>query len=80
MLFEYVKARRMTRYLYRMRLQSGRWYTLAARLNARRLEARLDGHPLFIYDLPRPVTGKFGLWSKADSRTRFRRLTVSRAG
>jgi len=76
MLFEYVKARRMTRYLHRLPLRTGRWYTLAATVNGRRVEARLDGHKLFVYDLPRPIAGKFGLWSKADSRTRFRRFTA----
>ena len=76
MLFEYVKARRMTRYLHRISLRAGRWYTLSAAVNGRRVEAWLDGHRLFIYDLPRPVAGRYGLWSKADSRTRFRRFQV----
>lgn len=76
MLFEYVKARRQTRYLHKIPLTTGRWYDLVARVNGRRLEVWLDGRRLFTYDLPRPVVGKFGLWSKADSVTRFRRFAV----
>lgn len=79
MLFEYVKARRQARHLHRIALASGRWYRLAADVRGRRLTALLDGNVLFQYDLPQRVAGRFGLWSKADSRTRFRRFAVDGA-
>ncbi len=79
MLFEYVKARRLTRYLHRIPLRSGKWYGLTARVNGRRVSAELGGHRLFIYDLPRTVNGKYGLLAKADSRTRFRRFALDPA-
>ncbi len=41
-----------------------------------RLNAREDNVMLFEYDLPRKVSGRFGLWSKADSRTLFRRFSA----
>ena len=77
MLFEYVKARRESRFRYTATLVSGHWYTLTARIAGKRLTALLEGKFLFYYDLPRPVSGKLGLWSKADSVTRFRRFVLS---
>ena len=79
MLFEYVKAHREARHLHRIALQSGRWYALAAGVRGKRLKAWLDGALLFEYDLPAPVRGRYGLWSKADSRASFRRFTVDAA-
>jgi pyruvate,water dikinase len=77
MLFEYVKARRLARVNHKLALRSGVWRTLTASITGRHLTALVDGKPVFAYDLPRPVSGRFGLWSKADSVTRFRQFVVS---
>lgn len=77
MLFEYVKARRLTRFNRKLALQSGAWRTLTASIAGKRVKALVDGKLIFEYDLPRPVSGRFGLWSKADSVTRFRRLVIT---
>ena len=76
MLFEYVKARRESRFRTSVTLQSGHWYALTVQIAGTRLKALLDGKILFEYELPRPVSGKLGLWSKADSVTRFRRFVL----
>lgn len=77
MLFEYVKARRLARHNHKMALRSRVWRTLTASIAGQHLKALVDGKVLFEYDLPRPVSGRFGLWSKADSVTRFRRFVVT---
>ncbi len=77
MLFEYVKARRLARHNQKLALRSGVWHTLTASIAGQHLTALVDGKPAFAYDLPRPVSGRLGLWSKADSVTRFRRFVMT---
>lgn len=76
MLFEYVKARRLARFNRKLALRSGVWRTLQASLAGKRLKALVDGRLIFEYDLPRPVSGRLGLWSKADSVARFRNFVI----
>jgi hypothetical protein len=43
------------------------------------IEGFLDGKPTLSHDLGRPVSGRIGLWSKADSVVYFDDLRVDPA-
>jgi len=75
-LFRYKKAKRQTRQIERVSLQAGRWYALSVRVTDTKMTAVLDGKDLFVYELVEPVSGKVGVWSKADSVTHFRDFRV----
>jgi len=78
-LFQYIKAKRFTRHIHRVTIEKERWYRLSVRVAGKRMNALLDGHFLFEYDMPATVRGKVGLWSKADSVTGFRNFVVDTA-
>jgi hypothetical protein len=44
---------------------------VAARVPANKVEGYLDGKIYLRHTLPQPVSGKIGLWSKADSYMHF---------
>lgn len=75
-LFRYKKAKRLTRQIEHVSLQAGKWYGLSVRVVGTKMTAVLDGKDLFVYDLGEPVSGKVGVWSKADSVTNFRDFRV----
>src|SRR5262245_28755189 len=55
------------------------WHALKVRINGTRVEGYLDGK-LYLEDtLAQPVSGRIGLWSKADSYMYFTDYTVSPA-
>ena len=53
------------------------WHDLKVRIAGTRLEAYLDGKRYLEHTLARPVSGRVGLWSKADSHVYFDDFTVT---
>jgi hypothetical protein len=52
------------------------WHDLKVRIAGNKVEGYLDGKLYLQYTLPQPVSGKIGLWSKADSYMHFDDFTV----
>jgi hypothetical protein len=50
---------------------SRQWHELKVRIAGTKVEGYLDGKLLLEHTLPQPVSGRIGLWSKADSRMYF---------
>jgi hypothetical protein len=55
------------------------WHDLKVRVAGTTLEAYLDGKRYLEHVLPAPVSGRVGLWSKADSHVYFDDYTVTPA-
>jgi hypothetical protein len=53
------------------------WHDLKVRVAGTKLEAYLDGKRYLEHVLPAPVSGRVGLWSKADSHMYFDDYTVT---
>jgi hypothetical protein len=47
------------------------WHDLKVRIAGKKVEGYLDGKLYLEHDLPVPVAGRIGLWSKADSYVYF---------
>ena len=47
------------------------WHDLKVRISGNKVEGYLDGKLYLQHTLPAPVSGKIGLWSKADSYMHF---------
>ena len=47
------------------------WHDLKVRISGTKVEAYLDGKLYLEHSLPEPVSGRIGLWSKADSYVYF---------
>jgi len=59
-------------------LAVGQWHSLRVISNNERFEVSLDGKPLFdVTDRSLPQAGPMGVWSQADSNTRYGSLLVS---
>jgi hypothetical protein len=58
---------------------SKQWHDLKVRINGTKVEGYLDGKLYLEHTLPIPVSGRIGLWSKADSYMRFSDYTVTPA-
>ncbi len=54
----------------------GDWHTLRLRIAGTQLTGWVDDTQALTFTLPAPVTGRVGLWSKADSVTDYRRFTA----
>jgi len=59
--------------------QSRQWHDLKVRINGTKVEGYLDGKLYLEHTLAEPVSGRIGLWSKADSYVHFDQFTVMRA-
>jgi hypothetical protein len=55
------------------------WHDLKVRINGTRVEGYLDGKLFLEHTLSQPISGRVGLWSKADSHMYFSDYTVSAA-
>src|SRR5467141_3578807 len=55
---------------------SKQWHDLKVRISGTKVEGYLDGKLYLQHTLPEPVSGKIGLWSKADSYMHFDDFTV----
>src|SRR5499433_1460645 len=58
---------------------SRQWHDLKVRINGTKVEGYLDGKLYLEHTLPEPVSGRIGLWSKADSYVHFDQFTVMQA-
>jgi len=58
---------------------SREWHDLKVKISGTKVEASLDGKPYLEHTLPEPVSGRIGLWSKADSYVFFDQFTVTPA-
>jgi hypothetical protein len=58
---------------------SRQWHDLKVRISGTRVEGYLDGKLYLQHTLAQPVSGKIGLWSKADSYMHFDDYTVTQA-
>ena len=55
------------------------WHDLKVRIAGAKVEGYLDGKLYLEHTLPEPVSGRIGLWSKADSHMYFTDYTVTSA-
>jgi len=55
------------------------WHELRVRINGSKVEGYLDGKLYLEHTLAQPVSGRIGLWSKADSHMYFTDYTVAAA-
>jgi hypothetical protein len=55
------------------------WHDLKVQIAGPKITAYLDGKPYLEHVLPAPVSGRIGLWSKADSHMYFDEFTVTLA-
>jgi hypothetical protein len=55
------------------------WHDLKVRISGTKVEGFLDGKPYLEHVLPERVSGRIGLWSKADSHMYFDDYTVTPA-
>jgi hypothetical protein len=55
------------------------WHDLKVNIAGPKVAAYLDGKPYLEHVLPEPVSGRIGLWSKADSHMYFDDFTVTSA-
>ena len=53
------------------------WHDLKVRIAGTKVEGYLDGKLYLEHTLAQPVSGKIGLWSKADSYVRFDAFTAN---
>ena len=58
---------------------SRQWHDLKVRIAGAKVEGWLDGKLYLEHTLPEPVSGRIGLWSKADSHVYFDDFTVTPA-
>ena len=58
---------------------SKQWHDLKVRISGSKLEGYLDGKLYMEYTLPAAVSGRIGLWSKADSYMHFSDFAVTTA-
>jgi hypothetical protein len=56
-----------------------KWHDLKVQIAGPKITAYLDGKPYLEHVLPAPVSGRIGLWSKADSHMYFDAFTVTPA-
>lgn len=59
-----------------MPLARNEWHSMKITVKGQKLEGYLNGKLLLQYDLPEPVSGKIGTWSKTDSVSYFDDYTV----
>jgi hypothetical protein len=58
---------------------SKQWHDLKVRITGTKVEGYLDGKLYLEHTLPAPVSGRVGLWSKADSYMHFSDYAVTPA-
>ena len=76
-LWQFVKGRRSSvKWVRNAPTASRQWHDLKVRISGTKVEGYLDGKLYLEHTLSTPVSGKIGLWSKADSRMYFDDLTA----
>ena len=80
MLWKFEKGRRSSvEWVRNTPTASRQWHDLKVRIAGNKVEGYLDGKLYLQHTLPQPVSGKIGLWSKADSYMHFSDYTVTPA-
>jgi hypothetical protein len=76
-LWKFEKGRRSSvKWIRNTPTPSHEWHDLRLQIAGTKLQAFLDGKPYLEYVLPEPVSGRVGLWSKADSYVYFSDFAV----
>jgi ABC-2 type transport system permease protein len=71
-LWKFEKGRRsQVKWIRNTPTASRQWHDLKVRIAGNKVEGYLDGKLYLEHTLPEPVSGKIGLWSKADSYMHF---------
>ena len=71
-LFKYEKGKRSSvEWIRDTPTPSGQWQDLKVRISGAKVEGYLNGKLYLTHTLPMPVSGKIGVWSKADSVVYF---------
>ncbi|KAF0182787.1 MAG: pyruvate water dikinase [Nitrospirae bacterium] len=78
-LFEFVNNKRIQRKSVHTKIASHVWYRLKVMIEHAKIQCLIDDVPLIEYTADSFVEGHVGLWTKADSVTRFRSLTIEDA-
>src|SRR5258705_2712650 len=77
-LWKFEKGRRSSvKWIRNTPTASGQWHDLKVRIAGTKVEGYLDGKLYLEHVLPQPVSGRIGLWSKADSHVYFDDFTVT---
>jgi hypothetical protein len=77
-LWKFVKGRRSSvKWVRNIPTASRQWHELKVRIDGTKIAGYLDGKPALEHTLPEPVSGRIGLWSKADSRMYFADYAVT---
>jgi hypothetical protein len=77
-LYRVVKGSRQQLATANVKVTANEWHTLALKAEGERLSIVFDGKPLYaVTDRTFTEAGKVALWTKADSVTRFDRLTIN---
>lgn len=77
-LFQYVRGKRSTvEWVRNVPTATGRWHTLKLTVTGKTVEGAVDGKVLLKHELDRPVSGKVGVWSKADSVVYFDDIKIA---
>jgi hypothetical protein len=67
-LFQFKNGRRSpVKWIRNTPTSTKQWHTLKVRVTGKKVEGFLDENRLLEHELPEPVSGKVGVWSKADS-------------
>ena len=75
-LFEFINGKRVQRVNVRKKIDSNRWYELKVEIAGEKIRGFVDDELILEYEASAPIKGHVGLWTKADSVTAFRDLTV----
>ena len=79
-LWKFVKGRRSSvKWVRNTPIPSRQWHELKVRIDGTKVAGYLDGKLTLGHTLPEPVSGRIGLWSKADSRMYFADYAVTPA-
>ena len=79
-LWKFEKGRRSSvKWVRNAPTTSREWHELKVRISGAKVEGYLDGKLYLEHVLPEPVSGRIGLWSKADSRMYFADYVVNPA-
>jgi hypothetical protein len=79
-LWKFEKGRRSSvKWIRNTPTPTRQWHDLRVRIAGPKVEGYLDGELYLEHRLPEPVSGRIGLWSKADSHMYFDDYTVTPA-
>jgi len=79
-LFEYVNNQRFQRARLPLKINTGEWYDLQVEVAGTAIRGFVDGELLLEYQAAKPVSGYVGLWTKADSVSFFKGLSIETQG